>query len=365
MSSSNKSNIFQGAGIVTRYVKIAYDLYMTREWISIEDILRKDNKGILDRSVTKYGSEYRELRKAVCYLRSLINEKEGKNCFEIKGSTRDRSARYVGKNNDPLSDLRNAVIIHDLKKYWAFCQDSAGFFPISWLEHFFAGSMDLLDMRKKKQKGELFISASLDRELANIEMLPLLYEFIKDRKVIKFDYKPFEENLQTFIFHPQYLKEFNGRWQVYGHAEGREPYISTVAIDRIQSKPEIVSDIEYVPSNPSFYTDFFKDIVGVSHRCRQMEIDTDKIYDLHIRIYNKYMFGLIETKKIHNSQVIYRIYNQYDDGEYGEIKLSVKINDELIGRILQMGDQLEVVSPVNIRKRFAEIVNSMGNRYQK
>ena len=74
--------------------------------------------------------------------------------------------------------MRNAKVIRDLKQYWNFCQNSAGFFPTSWLEYFFKDSLDLLEIKTKQRKGEQVLSTNLDRMLTNIDLLPVLYESI-------------------------------------------------------------------------------------------------------------------------------------------------------------------------------------------
>ena len=55
----------------------------------------------------------------------------------------------------------------------------------------------------------------------------------------------------------------------------------------------------------------------------------------------------------------------YEDGKYGEFVIHVELNNEFIGRILQMGDGLEVVSPENIRKIFADRIENMHRLYAK
>lgn len=102
--------------------------------------------------------------------------------------------------------MRNAKVINNLRQYWKFCQDSAGFFPKSWLEYFFKDCQDLLDMKVKRQKGEQVIGTSLDSILTNIEYLPLLYEAITNRTVMEIEYKPFDEEQVTLMFHSHYLK---------------------------------------------------------------------------------------------------------------------------------------------------------------
>ncbi len=120
-------------------------------------------------------------------------------------------------------------------------------------------------MKAKRQKGEQVISSSLDRILTNIEYLPQLYEAITNKTVMEIEYKPYDEEQVTLLFHPHYLKEYNGRWHLFGHAEGREPEFGyNIALDRIQEKPRERSKVDYVPAPEHYYDEFFK-----GHRGRE------------------------------------------------------------------------------------------------
>ena len=255
--------------------------------------------------------------------------------------------------------MRNAKVINNLRQYWKFCQDSAGFFPKSWLEYFFKDCQDLLEMRARKQKGEQVISASLDRILTNIEYLPMLYEAIVNKQVLEIDYKSFGGEQETLIFHPHYLKEYNGRWNLFGHAEGHSPENGyNVPLDRIQTRPREKSKVEYISASPMFYEQFFRDIVGVSHTK-----DTIK-YNIIIRAYTYYIYKLTETKPIHQSQSIAKSWGDHEDGIYGDFSLEVEVNNEFIGRILQMGAGLEIVSPSEVRDLFKQRVKDLANLYE-
>lgn len=148
----------------------------------------------------------------------------GEGSIEVEGNNRNQRFRYKVNIDDPLSDLYNyGRVICDLKTYWQFCQDSAGFFPESWLEYFFKECQDLLEIKKTKEDGEQVLSASLDRKLTNIELLPFLYETIIQKKVLQIEYKPYNKECQTKIIHPHMLKEFNGRWYLFGYEKGDVP----------------------------------------------------------------------------------------------------------------------------------------------
>ena len=297
----------------------------------------------------------KELTKVFCEIRKIIGEEH----FEIEGNNKNKRFRYIGEDNDPLADMRNAKVINNLRQYWKFCQDSAGFFPKSWLEFFFKDCQDLLEMRARKQKGEQVISASLDRILTNIEYLPMLYEAIVNKQVLEIDYKPFGGEQETLIFHPHYLKEHNGRWHLFGHAEGHSPENGyNIPLDRIQTRPREKSKIEYIPAPSMFYERFFRDIVGVSHTK-----DTTK-YDIVLRAHTYYIYKLTETKPIHQSQSISTPWGNHEDGTYGEFSLEVEVNNEFFGRILQMGAGLEVVAPEEVRNEFKKRVIEMAILYE-
>ena len=63
---------------------------------------------------------YVELKKATGTLRKCLLEVAGKDCIEEEGNNRNRRFRYVGKDDDPLRDMRNAKAIKDLGKKICF-----------------------------------------------------------------------------------------------------------------------------------------------------------------------------------------------------------------------------------------------------
>ena len=361
-----QKNIFDGDSIRAQFTNIIYQKLINRELFSHADVMAKycgyENASDLPFQVTyctikdkdKDIPLYPELKKAFCKLRKEL----GKNAVKEYGNNRNKKFLYVGESDDPLSDLRNAKVINDLKQYFQFCQDSAGFFPTSWLDYFFKDSRDLLNIKKKRQKGEQVIETSIDRMLDNIELLPELYEYIKRKQVISIEYKPYEEEQRTLRFHPHFLKEYNGRWFLLGRADG-EPheFVNIVALDRIVGKIKENYEVSYIPAPAGFYKDFFNDIVGITH------LDGAQIQDVHIRAHTLNMFRLTETKKIHKSQVTIKPFGQYEDGKYGEFSIKVAINKEFLGRILQMGEDLEIISPPEVRQEIKEKVNKLNKLY--
>lgn len=361
-----KFNLFDGDSYYAQFAQVTYKRLMSRNWVTYADIMAEhlglESVGQLPCNVSNCDN-YGELRKAFRDVRRTINEKAGQESFETDGNNRNKRFRYVGTDADPLSDMRNAKVISDLKQYWRFCQDSAGFFPSSWLDYFFKDSRDLLDIKAKRKKGEQVLSASLDRMLTNIEFLPFLYEAIINKQVLSVDYKPYDEEQRTLTFHPHYLKEFNGRWYLFGHVENQEPEFGyNIALDRICSKPRELYGTNYKPAPTGFYENFFKDIVGVSHM-KDAKGDPYPAQPIHVRAHTHYVFKLMETKAIHPSQRTSVPFGQHADGEYGEFVVTVEPNHELIGRILQMGAGLEVVAPDDVRREVRKRVAQLAQLY--
>ena len=163
----SRNNIFDGDSYYAQFAQVTYKRLLSRMWVTNADIMT-DYLGLksvseLPCSISKC-DHVKELSKALMDIKDLI----GQDNIEEERLGQSKRFRYIGVDDDPLADMRNARVISDLKQYWQFCQNSAGFFPSSWLDHFFKDSRDLLDIKTKRKKGEQVISASLDRFLTNI-----------------------------------------------------------------------------------------------------------------------------------------------------------------------------------------------------
>ncbi len=72
----------------------------------------------------------------------------------------------------------------------------------------------------------------------------------------------------------------------------------------------------------------------------------------------------LRRQKIHLSQKVEIPFGEYMDGMYGEFSVQVEVNDEFVGRILQMGAGLEIVSPQNVREKFIRRVEALADLYK-
>ena len=349
-------NIFAGYGVRSEFVNLIYKELMKREFVSYADVLALycgRPKGYYDKIACNSEPGYGELKKAFPEVLKAL-EKAYPGSVENNGLSKGRAYRYTGRIDDPLAEERKAVVQKSVEDYATFCKASAGIMPASWFSSFFENTQLLLDTNREAKDGDMHISSSMEQNLTNIHLLPLFFKAITDKKVLRFDYHPFGQDSFTLTFHPQFLKEYNGRWFVFGDAN-REPYQAyNVPLDRIVSEVNTVEDIEYIPAPKGFYQEYFNNIVGVTH-----EKDA-KVEEVVIRTKTEYQHGLLLTKPLHHSQKETIPFGEHEDGWYGEVMLTIEPNRELQGKILAYGQYLEVVSPQSLREQIkATLVNQM------
>ncbi len=357
---SNK-NIFLGFGLKSEFVNLIYLELMKGQFLTYADILsiyygRKP--GYYDRIACNSESGYGELKKAFPMVLKAL-ETKSPHCVKSNGKNgKGKAWRYVGKDKDPLCEERKAVVQKSLEDYVAFCKASAGIMPTSWFSSFFENTQLLLDTNRETESGSANIRSSLEQNLTNIHLLPLLYKAINERQVLRFSYQRFGQDSFVLTLHPQYLKEYNGRWFVFGDAD-RAPYQAyNVPLDRIVGNVEVVDDVEYIPAQKGFYQTFFNNIIGVTHE------KGAQIEDVVIRTKTEYQHGLLLTKPLHHSQKEILPFGEYDGQFYGEVQLEIEPNRELRGRILQYGEGLEVIKPNTLREEIKETLQKMTKLYE-
>jgi len=352
-------NIFAGFGVRSEFVNLIYLELMKHEFVSYADVLALycgRPKGYYDKMACNREPGYGELKKAFPEVLKAL-EKTCPGCIEDNGLNKGKAYRYIGKSDDPLSEERKAVVQKSVEDYVAFCKASAGILPASWFSSFFENTQILLDTNRESKDGEVRICSGAEQNLTNIDLLPVFYKAIANKQVLQFDYQPFGQEPFTLVFHPQFIKEYNGRWFVFGEAN-REPYQAyNVPLDRIVGEVSEVSDVDYIPAPKGFYQDFFNNIIGVTHE------KGAKVEEVIIRTKTEYQHGLLLTKPLHHSQKETLPFGEHDNQWYGEVHLTIEPNRELRGRILLYGENLEVISPLSLREQIKEILRRQMQQY--
>ena len=355
-------NIFAGFGLRTEFVNRIYNELMKRNFLTYADVLAAyygRPQGYYAKISCNSEVGYGELKKAFPEVLKALRSYDSY-CIEDNGKVgKGRAYRYIGKKDDPLSEERKAVVQKSLEDYVAFCKASAGIMPTSWFSSFFENTQLLLDTNREEENGYGHSRSSLEQNLTNIHLLPVFYKAITDKQVLQFSYQRFGQEPFLLTFHPQYLKEYNGRWFVFGDAD-REPYKAyNVPLDRIVGEVCEVNDVEYIPAPKGFYLEFFKNIIGVTHE------KGAKVEVVIIRTKTDYQHGLLLTKPLHHSQEEVMPFGEHEDGNFGEVRLTIEPNRELRGRILLYGENIEVISPLSLREQIKEILRRQMQQYSE
>ena len=353
-------NIFAGFGVRSEFVNLIYMELMKRDFVSYADVLALycgRPKGYYDKMACNKEPGYGELKKAFPEVLKAL-EKICPGCIKDNGKNKGKAYKYIGKDEDPLSEERKAVVQKSIEDYVAFCKASAGIMPASWFSSFFENTQLLLDANREAKDGDMHISSSMEQNLTNIHLLPLFYRAITNKQVLRFDYQPFGQELFTLLFHPQFLKEYNGRWFVFGDAD-REPYQAfNVPLDRIVGDVCDVNDVEYIPAPKGFYRQYFMNIIGVTHE------ENAKVEQVVIRTKSEYQHGLLLTKPLHHSQKETQPFGEHDGQWYGEVILTIEPNRELRGKILMYGEGLEVMEPLSLREQLRTTISMQMSQYE-
>ena len=141
MNMSTK-NIFAGFGVKSEFVNLIYSELMKREFVSYADILTlycKRPNGYYDKIACNSEPGYGELKKA---FPEVLNALKAvcPGSIEDNGQNKGKAYRYVGKDDDPLSEERKAVVQKSVEDYVSFCKASAGILPSSWFSAFLVSS---------------------------------------------------------------------------------------------------------------------------------------------------------------------------------------------------------------------------------
>jgi len=158
------------------------------------------------------------------------------------------------------------------------------------------------------------------------------------------------DEVQSFTFHPYFLKQFNNRWYAFGR-RFINSNIMNLALDRISRTVE--SKTLYIPNNLIDFNEYFEDIIGVTIE------DEKNIERITLKVKNT-LYPYIQTKPIHGSQ------KQKELGEsHTIITLDIIPNYELESLLLSYGEGIEVISPMSLREKIKNRAESILFNYER
>lgn len=353
----SKKNIFYGIGSEPQFVSII-DKMLTTEvcFVKYEDVIAVYEKRAIEDIKQKYGKVslyplYTQLKKAVTAIKKEL-QLLGLDFEYSNGVNAKEGFRYPQCNHDPLKKLKEAGKQSSKQELIDFCSASMGMLPQSWVEHFFQGTMVLLDGEQSKGK---VMDAEHNASLRNIELIPRLYEAITNEQVLKFEYNAGYEEYLSVVFHPHFLKEYNSRWFLFGRMDkgnGTILEVGNCALDRIVGDIAIVNNINYIAAPKDCYQHYFDDIIGVSKMSNDIPIE------ITIETLDLYTHNRMVTKPIHKSQKEFKPFDTT-----GCITICVVPNKELMGVLLGFGTHIKIVTPDNFVDKYKTELENMLHLY--
>lgn len=216
------------------------------------------------------------------------------------------------------------------------------------------GVPDILNLSKIEEFSEGRLKINEKKKVLKFDVNPflrgmnhfkILLNAVKNETVVSIDYSPFNtDKIDSYLFHPYLLKQFNKRWFCIGYNEMNKNMFWTIALDRIKSvtlstQPYRINNIDW--------DDYFADIIGVTNfieaKTQEVKIEVSD----RVREY-------ILTKPLHGSQ------SQKIEGNI--VTLRVKLNKELENSLLDYLGDIKILQPeslrINLEKRARSFLNN-------
>ena len=308
---------------------------------SIEDLLEKVNDKLYDANGSKSMIMVRQLRGDFNAIRKMLPDGiyleaipyDGKKCY-YRYSEPDFS---IYRNELSVAEVQNLrSTIEMLSKY-------RGLPSNGWLEEVISN----LEIRfGVKGNAENLVSFGQNEQLKGLEYLSDIIDATINHQPLDIEYISANGNYHQHRLHPYFVKQYNGRWYLFGLDE-KEERIKNLAFDRIKN----IATSNHVFRKNEFidFNSYFDNVVGVTVPYEA------KLEEIVLR-FTPQRFKYVTSKPIHKSQ---KIVSEKDC----IISLTVYHTLELEQQIFSFGPDVEGLSPTWFRKEFGRKINDCMKKY--
>jgi hypothetical protein len=258
---------------------------------------------------------------------------------------RKKAFRYIDKNFSIANHPLNVNDAEQLETTLAILSRYKHRAEFSWLEELIPRMEQAFDLVSSGENGLIGYQENID--LKGRGHLGTLFNLILKRKKTKLIYEPYGKPQQEVIICPYYVKQYNNRWFLFCYNEVYQT-ISNYPLDRIESITELSEDFK--PSEIN-WMDYFDDVIGVT-KPEGAEIEKIKLK------FSEQRLNYVLTKPLHQTQKLDK------EDELGlSISIEVIPNRELYQLILSFGEDVEVVSPQEVRAEIKNKITKMKEIY--
>ena len=306
---------------------------------TIQKLIDKCNEAL---SFKDKGISLRTIRGDIAYMRS----EEG---WSAPIETyRDNGAVYY-RYSDPNFSIEKMPLSEEQMQYVQSAVDALGM--IKGLPQFneMGDSLEKIGMMAYNSSAKPCFELDHNEFVEGTDFITPLFNAIQNETVVKITYKPFEEDTQEYIYHPQFLKQYNSRWYIIGMNQDRPKQVWNLALDRIQ-KVEITT-LPYSLMKVD-WDEYFYDIIGVTN------IEKDPVEEVRFLVHEK-TAHYVYTKPLHGSQVA-----KWIDKNTLDVTLNVKINIELKRILLSYAPYITILSPQSLVEEHKESLRKALEQYR-
>lgn len=197
-----------------------------------------------------------------------------------------------------------------------------------------------------KANSENLISFEQNEMLKGLEHLSGLIDATTNHLALELIYQSYGRDRHRFIVYPYYIKQYNGRWFLFGLNDGKKR-IESYALDRIEEY--CISEKPFVKNEMIDFSTYFDDVIGVS--VPYHNVPTEEI----VLRFSPKRFPYVLSKPIHHTQ-------KEVDEPYS-ISIKVKPNRELTQQIFSFIPDVEVLSPKWFREEICDKIKGNLKKY--
>jgi len=310
----------------------------------IDDLVEACNQAIYEFAGIEDGIKKRQIFEDIKFMESEqgwnVHLEHSREKHKVFYHYADRSFSI---NKQPLNETEE----NQLKEALLTLSRFKGMPQFEWVDEITARLDSGLGLSGHREK---IIEFEQNYFLTGLEFITPLYNAILYKKSLDILYKSFKkEEVQTLLFHPYYLKQYNNRWYLFGKND-ESGFIMNLALDRIV---EIIEAHRiFKPNSEVDFNEYFEDVVGVT-------VDLNaQIENVVLKVSNM-LFPYIYTKPIHGSQKV-----KQKEEMHTLISLELIPNFELESILLSHGEGIEVLEPESLRERILKRLDLNKNNYQ-
>ena len=220
----------------------------------IEDLWKEVNEQLKDIANTDVSE--RQIREDIKFMRDRLSWRA-----PIVAYPYDGKKCYYRYSDPSFSIYKNVLSVDEIKKLQTAIDMLSRFRGTAtnvWLEEVISN----LEYRfGLKANAEHLVSFEQNEQLKGIEHLADIIDATINHQTQEIVYLTFRGKEIQMTIHPYYVKQYNGRWFLYGLNDERNE-ISNLALDRIQSYK--MSEIPFKKNEQIDFSTYFDDVMGAT-----------------------------------------------------------------------------------------------------